>query len=169
MTTSASSSHPLQPTSTAKASAGTGGPSTVWVTVSDVVTVTHYGLPTRTLTTRTIPLAASTIDIYDYTNIHHQTHIVATTFTTLVYDVACSSCFPTPTQSSDLGHHLSKRCESDGSCYSGIYCVNSTAISYAPPNWDWPAMLLSRDEVCLDDVVYGTEYVEEMCGCAGLI
>lgn len=55
-----------------------------------------------------------------------------------------------------------------GPCDAGVYCINSTSISDAPPSWHWDAVPLKHGQACLKDNVFNTEWVELQCACAGL-
>lgn len=55
-----------------------------------------------------------------------------------------------------------------GMCDAGVYCVNSTFVSDAPPSWHWDAVALKNGQTCLEDNVFNTEWVEAQCACAGL-
>lgn len=55
-----------------------------------------------------------------------------------------------------------------GMCDAGVYCVNSTFVSDAPPSWGWGAVELAEGQTCLGDELFNVEWVEEQCECAGM-
>ena len=57
---------------------------------------------------------------------------------------------------------------SDKLCDAGVYCVNSTFVSDAPPSWDWDVVELKPGQMCLEDNVFNDEWIAAQCGCAGL-
>lgn len=44
----------------------------------------------------------------------------------------------------------------DKLCDAGVYCVNSTFVSDAPPSWHWDAVELKKGQTCLEDDVFNT-------------
>ena len=56
-----------------------------------------------------------------------------------------------------------------GMCDAGVYCVDETYVSDAPASWEWAAVPLQSGQTCLEDNVFNSEWVEEQCGCAGLL
>lgn len=95
------------------------------------------------------------------------------TSTTTVVDATVTTVVPCAT---DVGKPAEQKRDAidfvantaGGICDAGVYCVNSTHVSDAPPSWHWDAVALKKGQTCLEDNVFNTEWVELQCACAGL-